>query len=111
MPRLPVVSPSLKQSGKGCPDCNYSGFSGRIPIIEMWLPTKEELFLVNKSHDNIALRSVVFEAGERSTLVEDGIMRVVAGETTLEELLRVVPYEQIESAKNSIRWTLAEKIR
>jgi type IV pilus assembly protein PilB len=97
--------------GKGCPECNYSGYSGRIPIIEMWIPTKEELLLINKSHDNLSLRNVVFEAGGRGTLVEDGIMRVVAGETTLEELLRVVPYEQIESAKKSIRWALAENSR
>jgi type II secretory ATPase GspE/PulE/Tfp pilus assembly ATPase PilB-like protein len=94
--------------GKGCPDCNYSGYFGRIPIIEMWIPSKEELLHINKNHDNLTLRNIVFESGGRVTLVEDGILRVIAGETTLEELLRVVPYEQIESAKKSIRWTLAE---
>lgn len=97
--------------GKGCSQCNYTGFSGRMPIIEMWIPTKEELMAINKEHDNISLRDIVFTAGGRGTLVEDGIMRVVAGETTLEELLRVVPYEQIESAKESIRWSLAESLK
>jgi len=93
--------------GKGCPECNYSGFFGRMPIIEIWIPTKEELMLINKEHNNNSLRDAVFAAGGRGTLIEDGIMRVVAGETTLEELLRVVPFEQIETAKSSIRWPLA----
>jgi len=64
--------------------------------------------LINKEHGNNSLRDAVFVAGGRGTLIEDGVMRVVAGETTLEELLRVVPFEQIETAKESIRWSLAD---
>lgn len=97
--------------GNGCPQCNYSGFFGRIPIIEVWIPSKEELMLINKEHDNIGLRDAVFAVGGRGTLVEDGLMRVAKGETTLEELLRVVPFEQIGSAKKSTRWPLPEDFK
>jgi len=36
-------------------------------------------------------------------LLEDGFRRVLAGVTTLEELLRVVPHDQIESDKDRLK--------
>jgi hypothetical protein len=35
-------------------------------------------------------------------MIEDGIARLKRGETTLEELLRVVPYEQIAEFRKRI---------
>jgi hypothetical protein len=35
-------------------------------------------------------------------MIEDGFRRVLAGETTLEELLRIVPFEQIEAGREKI---------
>ncbi|MDO9081521.1 MAG: hypothetical protein Q7U44_12035, partial [Desulfuromonadales bacterium] len=88
--------------GKGCPDCNYSGFSGRLPIVELWIPTREELSIFNRRPDNQTLRQSVFVQSQRLTMIEDGFRRVQAGETTLEELLRVVPFEQIEAGRDKI---------
>jgi type II secretory ATPase GspE/PulE/Tfp pilus assembly ATPase PilB-like protein len=88
--------------GKGCPACHYTGFSGRRPIVELWLPTREELLILNRKPDNLSLRNVVFSAPERRTMIEDGFRRVLAGETTLEELMRTVPYEQIEAGRDKI---------
>jgi type II secretory ATPase GspE/PulE/Tfp pilus assembly ATPase PilB-like protein len=88
--------------GKGCPSCHYTGFSGRLPIVELWIPTREELLMLNRRPDNISLRNVVFSLPERRTMVEDGFRRVQAGETTLEELMRTVPYEQIAAGREKI---------
>jgi type II secretory ATPase GspE/PulE/Tfp pilus assembly ATPase PilB-like protein len=88
--------------GKGCPACHYTGFSGRRPIVELWIPTREELLMLNRRPDNISLRNVVFSLPERRTMVEDGFRRVQAGETTLEELMRTVPYEQIAAGREKI---------
>lgn len=85
--------------GKGCPFCNYTGFKGRRPIVELWLPTRDELLLFNRRPDNLTLRNAVFSQPGRLTMIEDGFRRVKAGETTLEELLRVIPYEQIEAGR------------
>jgi type IV pilus assembly protein PilB len=85
--------------GRGCPSCKYTGFKGRLPIVELWIPTRDELLMFNRRPDNLTLRSVVFSQPERLTMIEDGFRRVRAGETTLEELLRVVPYEQIEAGR------------
>ena len=99
---IPLTSGMGFIQGKGCPDCNYSGFSGRIPIVELWIPTREELSIFNRRPDNQTLRQSVFVQSQRLTMIEDGFRRVQAGETTLEELLRVVPFEQIEAGRDKI---------
>jgi type IV pilus assembly protein PilB len=86
--------------GKGCPFCNFTGFKGRRPIVELWLPTRDELLMINRRPDNLTLRNAVFSQPGRLTMIEDGFRRVQAGETTLEEILRVIPYEQIEAGRD-----------
>jgi type II secretory ATPase GspE/PulE/Tfp pilus assembly ATPase PilB-like protein len=81
--------------GKGCVLCNYTGYSGRRPITEMWVPTRKEIIQINRRSDNLSLRDIVFNHGRRPTLVEDGLALVKQGITTLDELMHVVPYEQI----------------
>lgn len=99
---IPAGSRMEFVQGKGCPACNYSGFSGRRPIVELWIPSREELLTVNRRPDNLSLRNEVFSAPGRLTMIESGFRRVQQGETTLEELLRVVPYEQIEERREQI---------
>lgn len=93
--------------GKGCGKCHYTGYAGRRPIVELWIPTREELLMFNRRPDNISLRNAVFSGTERLTMIEDGFRRVLAGETTLEELMRTVPYEQIEAGREKIKRMLA----
>jgi len=93
--------------GKGCPCCNFTGFKGRLPIVELWIPNREELLQINHRLDNLSLRDLVFPdlvlpGPGRLTMIDDGFRRVLAGETTLEELVRVVPYEQIEAGRKRI---------
>ena len=99
---VPVDGAMIFVQGKGCPVCNYTGFSGRLPIVELWIPSRDELLLFNRQPDNQILRNTVFAQSNRQTMIEDGFCRVQAGETTLEELLRVVPFEQIEAGREKI---------
>ncbi len=72
----------------GCSSCDHTGYRGRLAILEYFqvdttiknLP-KDELFLE-------AARAANVKAGFRS-LKEDGLMRVLQGVTTLEEVRRV----------------------
>lgn len=73
----------------GCSACGHLGFKGRIGIFEAILVDKaiEEAVLVNPSERDIR------EAARNQrlpTLIEDGIIKVLAGLTTLEELDRVI---------------------
>ena len=99
---VPLSSGMEFNHGEGCAACNYSGFSGRIPIVELWIPTRDELSIFTRRPDNQTLRNSVFVHSDRPTMIEDGFRRVQAGETTLEELLRVVPFEQIEAGREKI---------
>ncbi|MBT0652181.1 GspE/PulE family protein [Geomobilimonas luticola] len=98
--RFPETTSHPFARGSGCVRCNFTGFAGRRPIAELWVPTGGEVLLFNKRPDNQTLREMVFNQGQRMTLIEDGLRRVKTGETTLEELLRVVPYEHVEECRN-----------
>lgn len=88
--------------GKGCPSCAFTGFNGRRPIVELWVPSSEELLYISQRLDNIPLRSLIFDTGKRMSMIEDGLEQVKKGETTLEELLRVVPFAQIAELNNRV---------
>lgn len=75
--------------GKGCPACGGSGYSGRTAIFEFikMTPEMEELTLEHPSGSQVA--ELAKKQGTRS-MFEDGIDKVLAGTTTITELLRVV---------------------
>lgn len=91
------ASPDIAfMQGQGCETCGYTGFSGRLPIVELWLPSREDLLLVATKPDNLTLRNAVFGKKGELTMLQDGLRRVFSGETTVEELIRVVPSELID---------------
>ena len=81
----------------GCPKCNGVGFRGRIGIYEAILIDDkiEKAVITNPSERDIR------EAAKEQkllTLVQDGIIKVLSGITTLEELDRVVDLSSVSSA-------------
>ena len=42
--------------GQGCSNCNYTGYSGRIVISELWTPSQEDAVLINKGGSIDSLR-------------------------------------------------------
>jgi general secretion pathway protein E len=74
--------------GRGCEACRNTGFLGRTGIFEV-LPLETELKdAVRRGVDLAELRQLVRRRGIPS-LLEDGMARVVAGVTTIAEVLRV----------------------
>jgi type IV pilus assembly protein PilB len=74
--------------GGGCRDCRGTGFRGRVPIFEMLRMTDEIKSLVLERAPDVK----VFETARRgglTSLREECLALVAAGETTLEEVLRV----------------------
>jgi general secretion pathway protein E len=74
--------------GSGCEACAHTGFRGRSGIFELLVVNEEIRKLVLKNADAGEL-SREARAGGMRTLLEDGIAKVKAGVTTLNELLRV----------------------
>ncbi len=75
--------------GKGCENCNSTGYKGRIAIFEFMPVTKaiKGLILSNPSVEEIW--EMAKKQGAHS-LLEDGLSKVKNGFTTIEELARVV---------------------
>jgi len=73
----------------GCPECSQTGYRGRMAVMEVLTVNAdvERLIAGNETADRIAEAA---RASGMKTLWESGIEHVRSGETTLDELLRVV---------------------
>lgn len=76
----------------GCKDCNSTGYRGRIGIFEAFLADSEVEKFILKNPSMAALEEMLVKKG-MITLYQDGLIRVLAGITTLEEIERVTAEE------------------
>lgn len=84
--------PFLFYRGKGCDKCMKTGYKGRIGIVEfMAVDDDMRTLIIGKSSTDI-IRKKAIEAGMIS-LKQDGIEKIRAGITTVEEVLRVAEEE------------------
>jgi type II secretory ATPase GspE/PulE/Tfp pilus assembly ATPase PilB-like protein len=74
--------------GAGCPKCRHTGFAGRIGIFELFVPSDAMLDLIAGGAGLNELRKLATEEGY-VRLRADGLEKVKAGLTTLEEVLYV----------------------
>jgi general secretion pathway protein E len=74
----------------GCLECRKTGFIGRIGIYETLLFTGTMKEMVGKSADLGALREQAFKDGMKALRVS-GAMKVAAGQTTIDEVLKAAP--------------------
>ncbi len=79
---------TLYAGGAGCAACKETGYRGRTGIHELLVVDDEIRTLIMKNADAVAIRRAAADAG-MLTLREDGATKVLAGETTIEEVLRV----------------------
>jgi len=84
-----VTVPSLLYKGKGCKVCGYRGYKGRIGIFECLSISKEINKLILERADSSAIRAQAIKDG-MTTMAQDGLRKVEAGLTTIEEVLRVI---------------------
>ncbi len=75
--------------GRGCSHCRETGYSGRTGIFEMFEVDETVRGLINANSADSLIRHAAVESGMRS-MGEDGLKKVLAGSTTLEEVTRVV---------------------
>ncbi len=74
--------------GRGCADCMYTGYRGQLGIFEIFIINDEVRHLIFERVPASELRAKARALGMR-TLREDGLRKVVAGVTTLQEIIRV----------------------
>jgi type IV pilus assembly protein PilB len=74
--------------GKGCATCNFTGMKGRVAIYEVMPITEEVRDGILKNVPTAELRAIAQSQGMKS-LRQAGLMKVIEGTTSVEEVLRV----------------------
>jgi type IV pilus assembly protein PilB len=81
--------------GKGCSYCSKTGYRGRFGIFEMMIMSSAIRDMTFKGEPTQNLRKVARKQGMR-TLFEDGMIKAMKGQTTLDEVLRITQHEMLE---------------
>jgi type IV pilus assembly protein PilB len=79
--------------GRGCPHCNHTGYRGRKGIYEMMRMSNVIREMTFNREPSQAIRRQARLAGMR-TLLEDGVLKAVAGITTVEEVLSICHHSE-----------------
>src|SRR2546430_11948200 len=101
---IPSCTPLYRHSG--CPDCAMTGYRGRFSILEILTmnPELERRIAAGEAADRVAGAA---KRGGMKSLWDSGLAHVTRGESTIEELTRVVdipsdesgPYEEAPAPK------------
>jgi len=76
---------------EGCPKCTH-GYKGRLAILEVLVMNEKIKDAITNGANKNTLRELVY-TGDVVTLLQDGLNKVVLGETTFEEILKIVDLE------------------
>lgn len=74
---------------KGCLTCNNTGYKGRQAVFEFLTVTEEMRQLILKRATGLEIRDLAKTQG-MLTLREDAMYKIIEGETSIEEMLRVI---------------------
>ncbi|WP_419569521.1 GspE/PulE family protein [Rheinheimera sp.] len=77
----------LKQP-KGCPHCNNTGYKGRVALVE-YLRCDDAIRMLPKDPQFLQQAKAVNKARGARTLLEDGLLKAIKGQTDIAEVLRV----------------------
>jgi len=80
--------PLKVKKGKGCHICRYTGLRGRTGVFELMEVDETLRKMIAAGEDTITLRKTLRQKG-METLTECGIRKIMDGETTFEEVVRV----------------------
>jgi type IV pilus assembly protein PilB len=79
------------RTGRGCEACRHTGYSGRLGVYEVLILNEAVRNAILERQTSHAIRNISIEAAGLLTLIEDGVLKAAQGQTTLEEVIRVLP--------------------
>jgi type IV pilus assembly protein PilB len=92
--RPEVAKKANFMKGRGCNHCNKTGFRGRMGIFELMTMSPQVREMTFKGESTLNVRRLARKQGMR-TLFEDGIIKVIRGMTTLDEVLRITQRDML----------------
>ncbi len=75
--------------GRGCQQCSNSGYGGRVGLFEIFTMNDDFRHIISSNYKESEVLSLATSTG-MYTLMDAGIAKVKSGDTTLEELIRVL---------------------
>ena len=85
--RAGLANPRLRKSA-GCDQCGHTGYRGRMAIVE-YLRCDEAIAAMDKGEHFISEAREHMRATGGRSLLEDGLLKALCGDTTVEEVFRV----------------------
>ena len=82
-------APVTLYRGKGCEECRFTGFRGRVGVYELMRMNAEIAELVVRRAPLADIKAAA-KANGMHELREDGLMKILKGVTTPEEVMRVI---------------------
>lgn len=80
--------------GQGCKNCRFTGYAGRVGIFEILEVSKTVRKLITERADSDVIMQQAIQEG-MATMLDDGLLKVSQGITTIEEILRVTRVESL----------------
>jgi len=74
----------------GCLECRMTGYLGRVGLYEIMLMTPNLRKLISSNFDDVRVREQAYKDGMKPLRVS-GAMKVAAGITTADEVVKVAP--------------------
>jgi general secretion pathway protein E len=90
------------RAGRGCEYCHHTGYRKRIGIFELLVVDAGMQDLIAAGAHNAQLRKYAQERFFKS-MVDDALEKIAAGLTTVDELVRVIPYRHIVATREARR--------
>jgi hypothetical protein len=82
--------------GRGCQECKYTGYKGRMGLYEMLVIDDAIRSLILERAPATAIAEAACRRGMH-TLREDGWLKVASGNTTVDEIVRVTQEDDVEN--------------
>ena len=89
---LATVALSPTRTGAGCAACSQTGYRGRTGIFELLILDDEVRRLIGTKADSSLIKQAAIAKG-MVTLKQEGAEKVLLGQTTLEEVMRITQQE------------------
>ena len=77
------------KKGRGCKVCRHTGYRGRTGVFELLVLDEQVRNAILAQKASFEIRAISINHSGLITLLEDGLVKAMQGDTTIEEVLRV----------------------
>jgi type IV pilus assembly protein PilB len=93
--------PDMKfYKGEGCQRCSFTGYRGRLSVVELWAPSEQDIVLISKGAPIEEIRAS--SLASTLSMADSALIRLKEGRTNLEDLIRVLPHGVVYNFRQTL---------